>query len=122
MSRNRSGSSWIASVSRFPHGRTRARAATASRHRELNRLGGRKVPKGAPTSFVTARYAEYLDKAREAGDDTAFRHYWERGGYTAGPLFRASINSTGGPPRRTSPPTATCPALTIWSAPAGSGK
>ncbi|MEV4019846.1 DUF4158 domain-containing protein [Nonomuraea angiospora] len=45
--------------------------------RELNRTGGRKVPAGAPTSFVPARYADYLAKARKSGDDTAFRHYWE---------------------------------------------
>ncbi|GII93015.1 hypothetical protein [Sinosporangium siamense] len=30
----------------------------------MNRLGGRKVPVGAPTSFVPARYADYLDRAR----------------------------------------------------------
>lgn len=45
--------------------------------KELNRTGGRKVPAGAPTSFVSARYADYLAKARKSGDDTAFRHYWE---------------------------------------------
>jgi hypothetical protein len=45
--------------------------------KELNRQGGRKVPEDAPTSFVPARYAEYLEKARAAGDDTAYRHYWE---------------------------------------------
>lgn len=43
----------------------------------LNRHGGRKVPAGAPASFVPARYAGYLEKARTAGDDTAYRHYWE---------------------------------------------
>ncbi|MGH3933364.1 MAG: Tn3 family transposase [Pseudonocardiaceae bacterium] len=45
--------------------------------KELNRLGGRKVPGEAPCGFVPARYAEYLDKARKAGDDTTYRHYWE---------------------------------------------
>lgn len=45
--------------------------------KELNRVGGRKVPAGAPTSFVPARYVDYLVKARKANDDTAFRHYWE---------------------------------------------
>jgi hypothetical protein len=43
----------------------------------LNVSGARKIPVGAPISFVPARYGEYLDKARKAGDDTAFRHYWE---------------------------------------------
>lgn len=27
---------------------------------------------------MPARYADYLEKARKAGDDTGFRHYWER--------------------------------------------
>ncbi|WP_440088074.1 DUF4158 domain-containing protein [Streptosporangium sp. LJ11] len=62
--------------------------------KELNRTGGRKVPAGAPTSFVPARYADYLAKARKAGDDTAFRHYWElcvvlalRDGLRSGDVF-----------------------------------
>ncbi|MFI6458645.1 Tn3 family transposase [Streptosporangium amethystogenes] len=62
--------------------------------RELNRLNGRKVPAGAPTSFVASRYAGYLDKARRSGDDTAFRHYWElctilalRDGLRSGDVF-----------------------------------
>ncbi|MER5423395.1 hypothetical protein [Streptosporangium roseum] len=45
--------------------------------KELNRVGGRKVPAGAPASFVPARYADYPAKARRGGDDSAFRHYWE---------------------------------------------
>jgi TnpA family transposase len=45
--------------------------------KKLNAGGGRKVPAGAPDSFVPARYAGYLEKARRAGDDTSFRHYWE---------------------------------------------
>jgi hypothetical protein len=45
--------------------------------KNLNASGGRKVPADAPASFVPARYAEYLEKARKAGDDTGFRHYWE---------------------------------------------
>ncbi|MGW5160920.1 DUF4158 domain-containing protein [Nonomuraea wenchangensis] len=32
--------------------------------KRLNESGGRRVPEGAPTSFVPARYAEYLAKAR----------------------------------------------------------
>ena len=28
-------------------------------------------------AFVPARYADYLEKARKAGDDTSYRHYWE---------------------------------------------
>ncbi|MEW9556498.1 DUF4158 domain-containing protein [Nonomuraea sp. NPDC050783] len=62
--------------------------------KELNRVGGRKVPAGAPTSFVAARYADYLAKARKTGDDTAFRHYWEicailalRDGLRSGDVF-----------------------------------
>ena len=37
----------------------------------------RKVPDGAPDSFVPARWAGYLETARKAGDALAFRHYWE---------------------------------------------
>ena len=62
--------------------------------KELNRQGGRKVPEDAPASFVPARYAEYLEKARAAGDDTAYRHYWElcvvlglRDGLRSGDVF-----------------------------------
>ncbi|GAA3263659.1 hypothetical protein GCM10020216_106650 [Nonomuraea helvata] len=62
--------------------------------KELNRVGGRKVQAGAPMSFVAARYADYLVKARKAGDDTAFRHYWEictilalRDGLRSGDVF-----------------------------------
>jgi TnpA family transposase len=61
---------------------------------ELNRVGGRKVPAGAPASFVPARYADYLARARKTGDDTAFRHYWElctilalRDGLRSGDVF-----------------------------------
>src|SRR5260370_42528469 len=45
--------------------------------KELNRLGGRKVLQDAPAGFVPARYADYLEKARKAGDEASFRHYWE---------------------------------------------
>jgi hypothetical protein len=45
--------------------------------KELNATGGRKVPSGAPISFVPPKYADYLDKARSSGEDTAYRHYWE---------------------------------------------
>jgi hypothetical protein len=62
--------------------------------KDLNRAGGRKVPAGAPASFVPARYADYLAKARKSGDDTAFRHYWEmctvlalRDGLRSGDMF-----------------------------------
>jgi hypothetical protein len=62
--------------------------------KELNTHGGRKVPEDAPTSFVSTRYAEYLEKARTAGDDTAYRHYWElcvilklRDGLRSGDIF-----------------------------------
>jgi TnpA family transposase len=45
--------------------------------RDLNASGARKVPDGAPTGFVPARYRGYLDKARQDGDATAHRHFWE---------------------------------------------
>jgi TnpA family transposase len=45
--------------------------------RQLNATGARKVPDGAPTSFVPARWAGYLEQAAGAGDATAYRHYWE---------------------------------------------
>src|SRR5260221_6578268 len=45
--------------------------------KNLNASGSRKVPAGAPASFVPARYSDYLEKARQAGDDTGFPHYWE---------------------------------------------
>jgi len=45
--------------------------------KKLNETGGRKVPAGAPGSFMAARYAGYLARARKSGDDTAYRHYWE---------------------------------------------
>ncbi len=44
---------------------------------ELYATGARKVPPDAPTGFVPARWAGYLDAAAAAGDATAFRHYWE---------------------------------------------
>jgi len=53
---------------------------------------GRSPP--APASFVPARYAGYLEKARQAGDDIGFRHYWElwvilglRDGLWSGDIF-----------------------------------
>jgi TnpA family transposase len=62
--------------------------------KEMNRLGGRKVPEGAPTGFVPAKYAGYLEKARKSGEDTAYRHYWElcvtlclRDGLRSGDVF-----------------------------------
>lgn len=62
--------------------------------KRLNETGGRKVPADAPTGFVPARYADYLDKARKSGEDTAFRHYWElvvilclRDGLRSGDVF-----------------------------------
>jgi hypothetical protein len=62
--------------------------------KKLNRLGSRKVPPDAPAGFVPARYAEYLEKARKAGDDASFRHYWElcvvlglRDGLRSGDIF-----------------------------------
>lgn len=45
--------------------------------RELYARGGRRVPEGAPTGFVPARWRGYLDEAAAAGDTTGYRHYWE---------------------------------------------
>jgi hypothetical protein len=36
--------------------------------RELNATGGRKVPKGAPTTFVPIRWRGYLEQAIADGD------------------------------------------------------
>lgn len=44
---------------------------------ELYATGARKVPPDAPTGFVPTRWAGYLTAAAEAGDVTAYRHYWE---------------------------------------------
>ena len=62
--------------------------------KELNRRAAARSPPDAPTWFVPARYAGYLEKARKAGDDTAFRHYWElcvilglRDGLRSGDIF-----------------------------------
>jgi hypothetical protein len=44
---------------------------------ELYANGARKVPPDAPTGFVPTRWAGYLTAAAEAGDVTAYRHYWE---------------------------------------------
>jgi hypothetical protein len=44
---------------------------------ELNRTSGRKVPDSALDGFVPTRFRDYLSKARQSGDDTAYRHYWE---------------------------------------------
>ncbi|MBX4171477.1 Tn3 family transposase [Rhodococcus pyridinivorans] len=62
--------------------------------RELNATGARKVPAGAPTGFVPARWRGYLDAATKAGDHTGYRHYWElctllalRDGLRSGDVF-----------------------------------
>ena len=43
----------------------------------LHASKARKVPDGAPDSFVPARWAGYLEKTAKDGDVTAYRHYWE---------------------------------------------
>lgn len=45
--------------------------------KELNRVGGRKVPDVAPTGFVPKRFRGYLADAARSGDDVSYRHYWE---------------------------------------------
>jgi hypothetical protein len=61
---------------------------------ELYATGARKVPPDAPAGFVPARWAGYLATAGEAGDTTAYRHYWElcvlvglRDGLRSGDVF-----------------------------------
>ena len=44
---------------------------------ELYATGARKVPAGTPAGFVPTRWAGYLQTATQAGDVTAYRHYWE---------------------------------------------
>ncbi|MGH3194130.1 MAG: Tn3 family transposase, partial [Streptosporangiaceae bacterium] len=43
----------------------------------LHATRARKVPDGAPDSFVPARWAGYLEKASKDGNVVACRHYWE---------------------------------------------
>jgi TnpA family transposase len=45
--------------------------------RQLNATGARKVPDGAPTDFVPARWRGYLEQAARTGDAVEYRHYWE---------------------------------------------
>ncbi|MGH3530157.1 MAG: Tn3 family transposase, partial [Pseudonocardiaceae bacterium] len=61
---------------------------------ELYATGARKVPADAPTGFVPVRWAGYLQRATDAGDVTAYRHYWElavllclRDGLRSGDVF-----------------------------------
>ena len=44
---------------------------------ELYATGARKVPATAPVGFVPTKWTGYLAAAMEAGDLTAYRHYWE---------------------------------------------
>lgn len=44
---------------------------------ELYTSGTRKVPASAPVGFVPVKWAGYIAGAAEAGDVTAYRHYWE---------------------------------------------
>jgi TnpA family transposase len=62
--------------------------------RQLNETGARKVPKGAPTDFVPARWRGYLEQAARTGDAVEYRHYWEltvllalRDGLRSGDVF-----------------------------------
>ena len=61
---------------------------------ELYATGARKVPTDAPTGFVPARWAGYLQTATGRGDVIAYRHYWElcvllalRDGLRSGDVF-----------------------------------
>jgi hypothetical protein len=62
--------------------------------RQLNETGARKVPDGAPTEFVPARWMGYLEQAARTGNTVAYRHYWEltvllalRDGLRSGDVF-----------------------------------
>ncbi len=62
--------------------------------RQLNATGARKVPKGAPTEFVPARWRGYLEQAARTGNAVEYRHYWEltvllalRDGLRSGDVF-----------------------------------
>jgi hypothetical protein len=62
--------------------------------RQLNATGARKVPKGAPTEFVPARWRGYLEQAARTDDAVEYRHYWEltvllalRDGLRSGDVF-----------------------------------
>ncbi|MFC3494786.1 Tn3 family transposase [Glycomyces rhizosphaerae] len=44
---------------------------------ELYATGARKVPADAPADFVPTKWRGYLDAAAKAGDQTAYRRYWE---------------------------------------------
>jgi len=43
----------------------------------MNAEGRRHVPSDTPTGFVPDRWQPYLTAARAAGDENAYRHYWE---------------------------------------------
>ncbi|MGW5691186.1 Tn3 family transposase [Streptomyces asiaticus] len=45
--------------------------------KKLNADGARKVPEYAPTDFVPAKWAGYLEQAARDRDVTAYRHFWE---------------------------------------------
>jgi len=51
--------------------------AAVSVLREMYAKGTRKVPEDAPAQFVPTRWRGYLEHARESGNVTAYRHYWE---------------------------------------------
>jgi len=43
----------------------------------MNAEGRRHVPADTPAGFVPARWQPYLAAARAAGDESAYKHYWE---------------------------------------------
>jgi TnpA family transposase len=43
----------------------------------MNAEGRRHVPADAPAGFVPARWQPYLATAKAAGDESAYKHYWE---------------------------------------------
>lgn len=72
--------------------------------RELNATGARRVPDRAPTGFVPARWQGYLQAAREGGNTSAYRHYWElcvllalRDGLRTGDVFVPGSRRYGDP-------------------------
>jgi hypothetical protein len=45
--------------------------------KRMNAEGRRHLPPDAPVGFVPSRWRPYLAAARAAGDESAYRHYWE---------------------------------------------
>lgn len=60
--------------------------------KKLNADGARKAPEGAPTDFVPAKWAGYLEQAARDRSITAYRRFLGADG-AAGPARRASATA-----------------------------